>query len=34
MKLVNSHIVAAAAYLILERRGELLPSRHASNDQT
>lgn len=27
MKLVNSHIVAAAAYPVLEREGELLPSR-------
>ena len=31
MKLVNSHIVAAAAYPVLERTGELLPSRHATN---
>ncbi|MCB4769942.1 Na/Pi cotransporter family protein [Ancylobacter sp. Lp-2] len=31
MKLINSHIVAAAAYPILERSGELLPSRIASN---
>jgi len=29
MKLVNSHIVAAAAYPVLERTGELLPSRIA-----
>jgi len=27
MKLVNSHLVAAAAYPVLERSGELLPSR-------
>ena len=27
MKLINSHIVAAAAYPILERAGQLLPSR-------
>ncbi len=27
MKLINSHIVAAAAYPILERSGQLLPSR-------
>jgi phosphate:Na+ symporter len=31
MKLVNSHIVAAAAYPVLERTGELLPSRIATN---
>ena len=30
MKLVNSHIVAAAAYPMLERGGELLPSRLAT----
>jgi phosphate:Na+ symporter len=30
MKLVNSHIVAAAAYPVLERTGELLSSRIAS----
>ena len=30
-KLINGHIVAAAAYPILERLGELLPSRHATN---
>lgn len=30
MKLVNSHIVAAAAYPVLDRAGELLPSRLAS----
>jgi len=29
MKLINSHIVAAAAYPILERQGKLLPSRIA-----
>ena len=29
MKLINSHIVAAAAYPILEREGKLLPSRIA-----
>ncbi|MFK8253970.1 Na/Pi cotransporter family protein [Ancylobacter terrae] len=29
MKLINSHIVAAAAYPVLERTGELLPSRRA-----
>lgn len=27
MKLINSHLVAAAAYPVLERSGELLPSR-------
>jgi phosphate:Na+ symporter len=27
MKLINSHIVAAAAYPILERQGKLLASR-------
>ena len=31
MELVNSHIVAAAAYPVLERTGELLPSRIATN---
>jgi phosphate:Na+ symporter len=31
MKLINSHIVAAAAYPVLERTGELLPSRVANN---
>jgi phosphate:Na+ symporter len=31
MKLVNIHIVAAAAYPVLERTGELLPSRIATN---
>jgi len=30
MKLINSHIVAAAAYPVLERGGKLLPSRIAS----
>jgi phosphate:Na+ symporter len=30
MKLVNSHLVAAAAYPVLERSGELLPSRIAT----
>ena len=33
MKLINSHIVAAAVYPVLERTNELLPSRHASNGQ-
>ncbi|WP_425194994.1 Na/Pi cotransporter family protein [Paraburkholderia phymatum] len=32
MKLINSHIVAAAAYPILERDGALLVSRIAAND--
>jgi len=32
MKLINSHIVAAAAYPVLERRGKLLPSRIAATD--
>jgi phosphate:Na+ symporter len=32
MKLVNSHIVAAAAYPVLDRTGELLPTRLASLD--
>ena len=32
MKLINSHIVAAAAYPILERDGVLLVSRIAAND--
>jgi phosphate:Na+ symporter len=27
MKQINSHIIAAAAYPVLERTGELLPSR-------
>ena len=27
MKLVNSHIIAAAAYPVLERNGDLLASR-------
>lgn len=29
MKLINSHVVAAAAYPVPERSGELLPSRIA-----
>ncbi|MDF2996090.1 MAG: Na/Pi cotransporter [Xanthobacteraceae bacterium] len=32
MKLINSHIVAAAAYPVLERNGELLASRVAGGD--
>jgi phosphate:Na+ symporter len=32
MKLINSHIVAAAAYPVLERSGELLASRVASGE--
>jgi phosphate:Na+ symporter len=32
MKLLNSHIVAAAAYPVLERSGSLLPSRIAGSD--
>ena len=32
IKLVNSHIVAAAAYPVLERTGELLPSRIADDE--
>lgn len=32
MKLVNSHLVASAAYPVLERTGELLPSRLAARD--
>ncbi|WP_028223281.1 Na/Pi cotransporter family protein [Paraburkholderia oxyphila] len=32
MKLINSHIVAASAYPILERTGALLPSRIAANE--
>jgi phosphate:Na+ symporter len=32
MKLINSHVVAAAAYPILEREGALLPSRLASGE--
>lgn len=32
MKLINSHIVAAAAYPVLERSGELLASRVAGGD--
>ena len=31
MKRINSHIVAAAAYPVLERSGELLQSRLTSN---
>ena len=31
LKLINSHIVAASAYPVLERTGELLPSRRAAN---
>jgi len=31
LKLINSHIVAAAAYPVLERTGELLPSRLAGD---
>jgi phosphate:Na+ symporter len=31
MKLINGHLVAAAAYPVLERTGELLPSRIATN---
>jgi phosphate:Na+ symporter len=33
MKLINSHIVAAAAYPVLDRAGELLPSRLASGTE-
>ncbi|SIT40819.1 Na/Pi-cotransporter II-related protein [Paraburkholderia piptadeniae] len=32
LKLINSHIVAAAAYPVLERTGALLPSRIAENE--
>ena len=32
IKLINSHLVAAAAYPILERSGELLPSRISRQD--
>ncbi|RKF35700.1 Na/Pi cotransporter family protein [Paraburkholderia fungorum] len=32
LKLINSHIVAAAAYPVLERTGALLPSRIAANE--
>lgn len=32
MKIINSHLVAAAAYPILEREGALLPSRLASGE--
>jgi len=31
MKLINSHIVSAAAYPVLERQGDLLPSRIADS---
>jgi phosphate:Na+ symporter len=31
MKLINGHIVAAAAYPVLQRAGELLQSRIATN---
>jgi len=31
IKLINSQIVASAAYPVLERSGELLPSRRAAN---
>ena len=31
IKLINSHIVAAAAYPVLELSGDLLPSRIAAN---
>jgi phosphate:Na+ symporter len=31
MKLVNGHIVASSAYPVLERSGELLPSRRTAN---
>ena len=34
MKMVNSHIVAAAAYPVLDRVGELLPTRLASFGDT
>lgn len=34
VKLVNSHLVAAAAYPVLERSGELLPSRIAKIGRT
>jgi len=33
MKLINSHLVAAAAYPVLERSGELLPSRLPNGDR-
>jgi phosphate:Na+ symporter len=33
IKLINSHIVAAAAYPVLERTGDLLPSRIAATDE-
>jgi phosphate:Na+ symporter len=31
---VNTHLVAAAAYPVLEREGALLPSRLTSSDPT
>lgn len=34
MKQVNAHIVAAAAYPLLERSGQLLPSRIAASERT
>jgi phosphate:Na+ symporter len=34
MKVINSHIVAAIAYPVLERIGELLPSRMATSSAT
>ncbi len=33
MKQINSHIVAAAAYPVLERSNELLHTRVAANDR-
>ena len=33
MKLINGHIVAAAAYPVLERTGALLPTRIAMNGE-
>ncbi|HEY2870939.1 MAG TPA: Na/Pi cotransporter family protein, partial [Reyranella sp.] len=32
LKIVNNHIVAAAAYPVLENKGELLPSRLRQTD--
>jgi phosphate:Na+ symporter len=32
LKVVNNHIVAAAAYSVLEHKGELLPSRLRPSD--
>jgi phosphate:Na+ symporter len=32
LKLINSHIVAAAVYPVLESTGALLPSRIAANE--